>query len=349
MANAPKPKETPAPQAATDPAQDQAVMYTRGASGRVYGAKGQDGGAAAAQPQPAPPKPPAANQPAPKKAAAPKPTPKPTPKPAPVKRPATAKEHSRVLAQTVVTSFVDRLTLEAGRKGGVLTIQDIENLNEEFEQKMGALQTVFEASFEHFLKIRDTPDEARPKAMPFNRLIVSRFARYFKDGAISRRILPGFNMAIDMMLGPELLDGYQEKCRAIMKRIGGGDEDKCDLKTYYYDKEAGQIALDAQIAMTFHFKNFERRVEWFVDLVNDHMPPPDQNADKKDADYTFTKGDLIRVLDAMLTDLQETLSTEAGRLAITKQYGVDTIVQLADTLQIIQDIRDKQKAAAKQA
>jgi hypothetical protein len=316
-------------------------MYTRGASGRVYGAKGQDGDAGAPAPQP---KTAAAKQPAPKKAAAPKPASKPTP----VKRPATAKEHSRVLAQTVVTSFVDRLTLEAGRKGGVLTIRDIENLNEEFEQKMDALQTVFEASFEHFLKIRDKPDEARPKAMPFNRLIVSRFARYFKDGAISRRILPGFNMAIGMMLGPELLDGYQEKCRAIMKRIGGGDEDKCDLKTYYYDKEAGRIALDAQIAMTFHFKNFERRVEWFVDLVNDHMPPPDQNADKKDADYTFTKGDLVRVLDAMLTDLQETLSTEAGRLAITKQYGVDTIVQLADTLQVIQDIRDKQKAAAKQ-
>ncbi|MEQ8194849.1 MAG: hypothetical protein RIB59_10205 [Rhodospirillales bacterium] len=347
MAKSPAPQETAAPQGGTAKAQEQAVMYTRGASGRVYGAKGQAGEAEAA-PQPAPqrkavkPETVPEKKPAPKKKAA--------KKAAPVKQPATAKEHSRALAQTVVTSFVDRLTLEAGRKGGVLTIQDIENLNEEFEQKMDALQTVFEASFEQFLKVRGkSADDIVPKGMPFNRLIISRFARYFQDGTISRRILPGFNMAIGMMLGQELLDGYQEKCRAIMKRLGGGDEDQCDLKDYYYDKEAGRIALDAQIAMTFHFKNFDRRVEWFVDLVNDHLSPPEPNADKKDADYRFTKGDLIRVLDAMLTDLQETLSTEAGRLAITKQYGVETIIELADTLQLIQDIRDKQKAAAKKA
>ena len=134
-----------------------------------------------------------------------------------------------------------------------------------------------------------------------------------------------------------------------MKRLGDGNEDKCDLKSYYYDEEAGKVALDAQIAMTFHFKNFDRRVEWLVDLVNDHLAPPSSNADDTEKEYKFTKGALIRIFDSLLTDLKEAISTEGGRLAITKQYGVETIIELADTLQLIDDIRAKQDAAQQKA
>lgn len=327
----------------------EAVRYTQGASGRVYGSKdkeGKDAPAAAKSPAKKTVKKIAKKKAkkAAKKSAAKKPA------AAPIKPPTTAKEHSAVLAQTVVTSFTDRLKMEAGKKGGMLTIDDIDNLNEEFEQKMGALETVFEASFNQFLKAHDqAPDEVAPKTMPFNRLLISRFARFFKEGTISRRILPGFNMAIGMMLGQELLDGYQERCHAIMKRLGGGNEDNCELSTYYYYDEAGKVVLDAQIAMTFHFKSFDRRVEWFVDLVNDHLAPASDNADDKEKAYEFTKGGLIRIFDAMLTDLKEAISTEGGRIAITKQYGVETIIELADTLQLIDDIRAKQGAAEKKS
>jgi len=327
-----------------DASNEQAVKFTRGASGRVYGAKDKDGTEAPPQ-QPAPIKAVKKVKKKVKKKVAKKAAPA---KAAPAPAPKTAKEHSQVLAQTVVTSFTDRLKLEAGKKGGMLSVEDIENLNEEFEKKMGALETVFEASFNQFLKSREKEsDEIVPKSMPFNRLLISRFARFFKDGIVSRRILPGFNMAIGMMLGQELLDGYQDRCRGIMKRLGNGNEDNCDLQEYYYDKEAGEVALDAQIAMTFHFKNFDRRVEWFVDLVNDHLAPAAADADAKEKEFQFSKGMLVRILDAMLTDLKETISTEGGRLAITKQYGVDTIIELADTLQMIDDIRAKQNAQAK--
>ena len=330
-------KETAIP----DSDKSEAARYSRGASGRVYGAKDKDGNDT---PAPAP-KPAVKNtikkvtKKVAKKAAPKKPAP-------PPKAPITAKEHSAVLAQTVVSSFTDRLKSEAGKKGGMLTIDDIDNLNEEFEQKMGALETVFEASFNQFLKARSqSSDEVAPKTMPFNRLLISRFARFFNEGNISRRILPGFNMAVGMMLGQELLDSYQGRCHAIMKRLGGGNEDNCELKDYYYDDEAGKIALDSQIAMTFHFKNFDRRVDWFVDLVNNHLAPASDNANDEEKEYQFSKGGLIRIMDAMLTDLKEAISTEGGRLAITKEYGVDIIIELADTLQMIGDIRAQQDAA----
>jgi DNA-binding response OmpR family regulator len=60
----------------------------------------------------------------------------------------------------------------------------------------------------------------------FGRLLVRRFAQLFveNDGpdsekVLSRRILPGFFVAVDMMLGPERVEGYQKQCQDIVKRL----------------------------------------------------------------------------------------------------------------------------------
>ena len=60
------------------------------------------------------------------------------PRPAPLPRMSTPREQSRVIAKTVVGSFVERMKTEAQRKGGSLTLKDIEALDQEFEQKTAA-------------------------------------------------------------------------------------------------------------------------------------------------------------------------------------------------------------------
>ena len=61
--------------------------------------------------------------------------------------------------------------------------------------------------------------------------------------------------------------------------------------------------------------------EWIVDKSVREALCPGSDIEE----FTVRMG-----LDAMLTDLKEAISTEGGRLAITKQYGVDTIIELAD-------------------
>jgi hypothetical protein len=140
------------------------------------------------------------------------------PKPAPKKvpRPPTAKEQSKVLAETVVTSMVDRVREEALKKGS-LTVDDIDAMKGEFDKQAPALTETFEQSFEDYVKARERADWDQKRDYPFDRIIVKRFSPLFNEtdmsrfDRVSRRMLPGFFMALSMMLGPEEVDEYQEK------------------------------------------------------------------------------------------------------------------------------------------
>ncbi|HEC14874.1 MAG TPA: hypothetical protein ENI72_03860, partial [Rhodospirillales bacterium] len=65
-----------------------------------------------------------------------------------------ATSQSQALAETVVGSFLDRLTAEANKKGGTLTVDDLKNLDQEFQKKTRALQTVFEKFFEDYIQAK---------------------------------------------------------------------------------------------------------------------------------------------------------------------------------------------------
>jgi len=134
----------------------------------------------------------------------------------------------------VVASFCDRLVAEANRRGGVLTLQDIELLNEEFASKTEALQAVFEKSFEDYVRARERASFLQTRNYPFDRVLVRKFEHLFADGKdldptkLSRRMLPGFFMAMNKMLGPEVIETYQERCRKIVQRIRLGRDDNFD-------------------------------------------------------------------------------------------------------------------------
>ena len=139
----------------------------------------------------------------------------------------TPASQSKALAEAVVSSFVDRLIAEATRKGGYLTVRDLQEMNREFEKKAEALQAVFEKSFEDYVRARERAAWDRARDYPFDRQMVERFAHLFPESSdlsrnqvfISRRMLPGFFIATTMMLGPEVIEDFQERCRAILHRL----------------------------------------------------------------------------------------------------------------------------------
>ena len=52
--------------------------------------------------------------------------------------------HGQALAEAVIASFVERLMAEARRKGGTLTMEDLEALNRDFQKMTKTLQALFE-------------------------------------------------------------------------------------------------------------------------------------------------------------------------------------------------------------
>ena len=276
-----------------------------------------------------------------------KPAPKPAKSPSGDDCLASLTSQSQVLAETLVSSFLDRLMAEARRKGGVLSIEDLQDLEQEFEKKAEALQGVFEKSFEEYVRARERAVWDQSRSYPFDRMIVKKVSHLFADGkgllesddTVSRRILPGFFLAMGMMLGSDAVEEYQEKCRKIVDKIRIKKGESFDWEDAYGDREANQIILDAVVSLVSHFEDLDKRIVWFADLINGHLAPFDGKHNKDEAIWTLTEEACLRLLDALFADLRDTLSTEGGRLAVSKCYGVDVCVNLTNFLRKLEKQR----------
>ncbi len=300
------------------------VVWT-GVSGRTF------------QPPAGGPEPPAA----PKQAAAP-PAKMPPP---PVASPA---RKSRALAETVVASFLDRLTAEAERRGGSLTVRDIQSLSQEFEKKTEALQVVFEKSFEEYVRVRERAVWDQKREFPFDRQIVGRFAHLFptpgsgrdlKGGALSRRMVPGFLVAMNLMLGSDVIEDYQNRCRKIVEGLKKERGKAFTWEDVDGSREVNEIILDAVIGMASHFEAAEKRSDWFLRLINDHLGPPNVEDEGEEATtWQLTEADFPHFLGALFSIVRQAMSTETGRLRITKRHGGETTAVLFDILKRLDEL-----------
>lgn len=282
----------------------------------------------AAQPQAAPP--PAAPAPAPAPAAETKPMDMSSPK-----------EVSRALADTVVTALVDKLKAEAEARGGHLTTRDLEAMQADFNRQAEALSSVFEQSFEVYVKARERAVWDQQRNYPFDRLMVKKFSNLFRDGGeigpddLSRRMLPGFFVALGMMLGPEVVEKYQEKCRSVVEKVKASGKSVFNWDDVYADEVAQTVSLDAEVGIASHFEDFDKRAEWFIELINNHLTPPDPGMGDA-AGWELNLAGLKNFLNALLGDLRANLDTDNGKMRITKRFGADTCANLFDILVKIQ-------------
>jgi hypothetical protein len=345
----------------------QADLYMPAAGGKGYAHAGKGGvtpdqpaapakGSPAANPAPAAPAAPALRinapakpgaAPAPRVVAAKKPetpaappAPKPAAKPsAPPAAPAAksgkaVQAQSRAMAQTVVSSFVDRLTAEAGRKGGVLTVDDLKGLDGEFKKKAAALEAIFAQSIAAAMRAQATeaePSHEHERHDYFGRLMVKRFAHLLAgslrlgtaEGALSRRLLPGFFLGLEKMLGEEELARCRAAALELGQRLRSEKGDAFAWDDFYAHPEARELTTRALVAMAAHFTDLDKRREWFKTLVNGNLAPLSQVADEGEAAAGWQIGDadFHAMLDALYGDLRLSLENAGLRKALTGRYG----------------------------
>lgn len=301
---------------------------------------------------PPPPEPkPAAPAAEPKAKAAPKPTAAPTAPPAPKpavkpaetkkkKKPPSPKHASQVVARTMVNSMVDRMREEAKRKGS-LTLADIEAMQADFDRQAQKLGQALERTFDDFIEHREREEWGLKRDLPFDRVIVKSFSELFMEDdysrfdRVSRRMLPGFFMALNMMLGEELVEEYQEHCRLIVERLREARGDNFEWDEVYTDPEARALLLDAAVTIATFFKNYDRRSQWFMDLINGHLGPMD-GAPREEGGWEMTPAAFKRFLDHLFKDLRAELETDSGKLRITKRHGADVCADIFEILEAIE-------------
>jgi len=338
-----KPAATPEP-AATAPAPPAPAPATAPAPAPAPAAPPAKQAAKAA-PAAAPAKPTAKKPPAAKPEHKPAPMPgRKPPKKTGKKAPSPA-EQSQALAENVITSFTDKLTVEATAKGGYLSVQDLQTMNKDFKRQTEDLKVVFEKSFEDYVVARERAAWSKSRKFPFDRMIVKTFSymlesdsrKLRRSDSVSRRILPGFFLALGMMLGPDKYEAYQGKCRAvvkILKKEYGADFEWDDI---YDSDDARAIVIDALIDIARHFEDFDKRRAWFVDMVNAHLPPADDTMTQTEAEWTFSEQGFDNFFAALISDLTDALESEGGRMLITRRHGVDATIELIELMKKLTD------------
>ena len=284
---------------------------------------------------------------APRKPASSAPAPKPAPpalkpvpasvaaKPAlpPAKRiapPANAKEASKALAANTVGTFVDQMRNAAAANGGMLTLDDIDKMQAQMADSAKQIERQMETAFEQFANAQERQRWSSARRDVFFRLLVKQFSHLFKEPAsrktVSRRMLPGFFMATAMLLGPDAVEKYQDRCRNIVARLkddaGTGN---FDWDVFYNERDALTVSLDAQVLIAAGFVDFDKRANWFMTLVNSHLSPAGESAAEAEQRWELAEPGMRRMLDALFGNLRKVLSSEKGRERLLKRHGQEVV------------------------
>lgn len=269
-----------------------------------------------------------APQPAPAAAA---PTPQSSPKPAAKPRnPASAKAQSKAIASNAVGSLVDQMKQAAAANGGMLSVNDLDAMQASFDRKAQEMQAQIEATLDDYADARDKVKWDKERVDPFFRLIVKPFAHLFREKpsrkGVTRRMLPGYFMAVGMLLGPDNVTAYDERCRGIVARLKSESGDGYfDWDMFYTERDALTVRLDAQVIIASQFADYDKRSDWFINLVNSHLAALPDSATEAELRWSLDEPGFRRMLDAMLSDLRKVLSSDKGRERLVKRHGADVV------------------------
>ena len=207
-------------------------------------------------------------------------------------------------------------------------------------QQAKDLKGVLDKSFEDYVTAREKASWSQARKYPFDRMTVKTFSYMLEDDSrklrrsdsVSRRMLPGFFMALSMILGPDKMEAYQGKCRAVVKLVKKAYGDKFEWEDIYESDDARAIVIDALIDIAHGFDDIDKRAEWFIDMINAHLPPPDDTTSQTEAEWTFTIDGFKQFFKTMMSDLNDALESEGGRLLITRRHGVEETIELVEMM-----------------
>jgi hypothetical protein len=133
-------------------------------------------------------------------------------------------------------------------------------------------------------------------------------------------MLPGFNLAVDKMIGPALYEQCQRKSQAILERHrqnSGG----YSWPAIHADPQAVALAHDVLMVVAHYFAHFERRRDWFMALVNSNLSPV--AADAPDVHWQLSEFGFAELMRALFGALKAELARDAAGLQ--RRYGEQTV------------------------
>ena len=223
-------------------------------------------------------------------------------------------KRARALAEAVVDAFTHKLKSEIDKHGGFLGQRHVADLEAQLQAKARELSALFAQAFDDAAREQEVLRWHAIKRPAFDRLIVKRFEHLFihkgADGAmhgcLSRRVLPGFFLALNMMLGPEVLSDLQNRADQAVERVMQG-RIPVDWERVDGDAEVHDIVLDAQAIMALYFEDTQHRFAWLMHICNSHLAESGGGAD---ANWELGYRATHQMVAALLADLTEVVNDD---------------------------------------
>lgn len=178
-----------------------------------------------------------------------------------------------------------------------------------------------------FQECRRLRDEASGQTLPpFERIVseplTSLFPRFAEapDGhaSLSRRVLPGLACAVSAMLGQDRADDLNRRAEAIYAEHLDAATGAPDWAAIVADLRARAIGIEVELIMIGHFREFERRLDWLVAIVEAHMPAAATVSERM---WRFSRRQALTMIAALTRPLRD-LIAERGITALPADRAV---------------------------
>ncbi len=246
------------------------------------------------------------------------------------------KQRHYTAAFSVLEQFAASLMEQAKAHGGTVSTDQISSALETLRGQ----DKLFDAAWMTLETDVDTVKARQNAAVrhdPLGRLLVSRFAHQLEGreagdlehGALSREILQPFFKVIRMMVGMDMLQEIDGEIQTIIDQHADEDDELRD-PTDYWDHlaEEPQVANRLNLVfarMALHFKDYERRKQWMIQLINDNLPHGD-NA------WVFTEEHCARLLRSLFRDVRAALSKPERSAELVAKLGSENVETLRNVM-----------------
>jgi hypothetical protein len=251
------------------------------------------------------------------------------------------------LAMALAAEFVERLGADGG--DGAHSMTDIRAALAEFQGDDEA-RAEFRVLLAACLERRDDEVWDQAGRRPFDRVLVRRFAHLLPpeeapgdvDWVLSRRLLPAFFFAFEMMAGPEFFTRCQLTCKGILaskrQKAQSGEPWKILYRQLYDDDDANDLVNDLLFAVAPHFAEFDKRLEWLRGVINSHLAPAEDydSEGSRGNDWRLTRADLLALLGALFADIETKLGDDAGLRHLLSRYGVRDCATMGTLIEALQ-------------
>jgi hypothetical protein len=243
-------------------------------------------------------------------------------------------------ADFTLSEVLDALREITREKGGDrLTFSEIKFQFQAFmDDPNPDMLTAYETAWRACSTTAQATQWQKVRKFPLGRLVVRRFEHLFPPRGqpaiqgehLSRRVIGPFMFALQQLLGPDLHEEYETRCRDLVteQRESHGDKFRWEMVDKHPD--ADSITEDVLVHSSRYFDNLDRRRRWLVDLIDGNMPAAKNELERT---WRFGESEFRMLMKSLFGDIPEQLANPATMSLWRRRYNEASLVGLVTLLE----------------